>query len=112
MIFCGSLAVKARAEIRDGQLRLDDRGKLKKFVNKVDQVTFSGPYSRKKGQEVLYVTERAVFKLAPKGLVLIEIAPGVDLKRDVLEMMDFQPIVSPELKLMPSTVFTEEPLGI
>ena len=78
---------------------------MKKFINNVEQITYSGDFGRKFDQEVLYVTERAVFRLSEKGIVLIEIAPGIDLKKDVLELMDFTPEISDDLKLMDSRIF-------
>ena len=71
-----------------------------KLVKAVEQITYSGTYGRERGQRVLYVTERAVFRLGEKGVELIEIAPGIDLERDVLARMDFAPIVSPNLREM------------
>jgi hypothetical protein len=70
--------------------------------------TFSGKYARSIGQPVLYVTERAVFKLVPEGMLLIEIAPGMELQRDILDQMAFQPLISPDLKPMPEGTFHEK----
>jgi acyl CoA:acetate/3-ketoacid CoA transferase len=70
------------------------------LVKKVDQITFSGPQGRVRQQEVLYLTERASFRLTPNGVELFEIAPGIDLQRDVLDQMDFTPRLASEIKLM------------
>ncbi len=95
------------ARIVDGKVRILQEGRHKKFKQQVEQITFSGSYARKKGQDVLYVTERCVFALRPEGLTLIEIAPGVDLEKDILAFMDFKPNISKDLKLMPSEIFKE-----
>jgi propionate CoA-transferase len=79
-----------------------------KFVEKVDHITFSGQYASSVGQPVLFVTERAVFKLEEGGLTLIEIAPGIDLERDILSQMAFKPKISETLKEMPAFIFNEQ----
>jgi propionate CoA-transferase len=94
-------------QIKDGKVKILSEGKHKKFKTQVEQITFSGKYAKKKGQYVLYVTERCVFALRPEGLTLIEIAPGIELERDILAFMDFKPIISKELKLMPAEIFEE-----
>ena len=71
----------------------------------MEQVSFSGAYAAKSGQTVVYVTERAVFTLADGQVTLIEIAPGIDLDKDVLALMDFKPQISPHLKQMPAGIF-------
>jgi len=108
VVFCGTFTAKGvELEIGNGQLKVLKEGEFSKFVDKVHQVTYSGQYARKVSQPVLYVTERAVFKLEKDGLVLIEIAPGIDLERDVLKHMGFKPAVSSDLKLMDPAYFTE-----
>ncbi|MFC1886554.1 acyl CoA:acetate/3-ketoacid CoA transferase, partial [Thermodesulfobacteriota bacterium] len=87
-------------------------GRVKKFVEHVEHVTFSGKYARKSGQTVLYITERCVFSLTEKGMELIEIAPGVDLEKDVLALMDFKPVVTGAVRLMDERIFKPEAMGL
>lgn len=112
LVFCGSFSVKSKIEITDEGLRIMDAGRFNKFINHVEQITFSGRFAMENGQEVLYVTERAVFKLTEEGLMLIEIAPGIDLQSDLLDMMDFKPIISKSLKIMDTLIFMNKPLGL
>lgn len=99
-------------EIKDGKLVIVQEGRQRKFIKSVQQITFSGAYARKTGQRVMYITERAVFELGECGLVLTEIAPGVELERDVLSQMDFTPEISPALKTMDSRIFNDAVMGI
>ena len=111
--FMGSFTASGmKASASGGILSIDREGKSKKFVKRVSQVTFSAATALETGQQVLYITERAVFRLKKKGLELIEIAPGVELERDILDQMDFVPDISPELKLMDERIFTEGKMGI
>ncbi|MDD2480157.1 MAG: acyl CoA:acetate/3-ketoacid CoA transferase, partial [Victivallaceae bacterium] len=80
-------------------------GRVDKFVNSVEHVTFSGDYARENKQTVMYITERAIFRLTDSGLELIEIAPGIDLDRDILGHMGFKPQISDNLKVMSLTMF-------
>jgi len=106
VVFCGTLAAKGvKLETGDGQMRVLAQGAVKKLVKKVDQITFSGPQGRVRGQEILYLTERASFRLTALGIELFEIAPGIDLQRDVLDQMDFSPLVAPDLQVMESAHF-------
>jgi propionate CoA-transferase len=108
VVFCGTLTNGAELDFRDGMVRVVSEGKTRKFVEKVDQVTFSGKFAQKAGIPVLYITERAVFELRDGALTLIEIAPGLDLERDILAAMEFKPRISPSLKLMPAELFQEK----
>ncbi len=95
----------------DGRLVIRKEGKSKKFVRQVEHRTFSGSYAAKRGQPVLYVTERCVFKLRPDGLELIEVAPGIDIDRDILALMDFKPIVD-DPEMMDESIFEPEAMGL
>lgn len=114
MVFCGTLTASGvKLEVGDGKLSVVNEGKIKKLVKDVEHKTFSGEYGRKRGQKVLYVTERAVFALRPEGVTLTEIAPGVDLEKDVLAQMEFRPLIASDLKLMDERIFHEKtPMGI
>ena len=106
VVFAGTFTAGGlEVGFRDGGLRIDREGSFDKFVESVEHVTFSGRYAREKGQQVMYITERAVFELTGSGLRLIEIAPGIDLERDILGHMAFRPELGPELTIMPLSVF-------
>jgi propionate CoA-transferase len=94
LVFCGSFTAGGLDVIvGDGKLTIRNEGKVKKFIAQVEQITFNGHDAALRQQNVTFITERAVFKLRPEGLELVEIAPGIDLQRDVLAQMDFVPIV-------------------
>lgn len=82
------------------QLNITSEGKIKKFVQQIDQISFSGEVAMRNQKKVLYVTERCVFRLSSRGLELIEIAPGIDLEKDILSQMEFQPLVAENLTIM------------
>lgn len=106
-MFIGTFTAKGlEEEIVDGKLVIHQEGRLKKFVKKCLQLTFDAGLAVKNGKYLLYITERCVFKRTPEGMVLIEIAPGVDLQKDILDQMEFTPII-PEggPKLMPAEIF-------
>jgi propionate CoA-transferase len=96
----------------EGKSVIHKEGKFNKFLNEVEQISYSGPFAEERGQEALYITERAVFKRGHHGLELIEIAPGIDLDHDILGHMDFRPQISPDLKLMDARLFKDEPMGL
>ncbi|MDW7651826.1 MAG: acyl CoA:acetate/3-ketoacid CoA transferase, partial [Bacillota bacterium] len=108
VVFCGTFTAGGlNVEIAGQKLRILQEGTNKKFIKHVEHITYSGDYGREKKQNVLYITERAVFSLEAEGLVLKEIAPGIDLENDVLAHMDFKPIVAEDLKTMDSRIFSE-----
>ena len=112
-VFCGTFtAAGLKTEVKDGKIRILREGRVKKFLKDVEHITFSGEYARENGQSVLYVTERAVFEMTPEGLVLREIAPGIDLERDVLARMDFAPLMPVTPKLMDARIFAPEKMGL
>jgi len=81
---------------------------VQKFVEEVEQITFSGDYALQKGTEVVYITERAVFKLTPEGLALTEVAPGIDIQRDIFAHMAFRPNMPVQPKIMDHRIFIDK----
>lgn len=112
IVFSGMFNAGAKLGIEGGGLVIEKEGKLKKLVNETEHVTFSGSRAVAQGQDITYVTERCVMKLTPQGIMLTEIAPGVDLQAHILEQSEFPLIISPELKLMDAALFRDEPLGL
>ena len=107
VVFCGTFAAKGvKLATGAGKMQVVEQGKVQKLVSKVDQITFSGPQSLVRKQEVLYLTERASFRLTKDGVELFELAPGIDLQRDVLEQMHFTPLLSREIVLIDSSCFS------
>lgn len=113
VVFCGTFTAGGLAEtIADGKLTIESEGKHRKFMKQVEQITFCGAFAAERGQEVRYVTERAVFELRNGKMTVVEVAPGIDLQRDVLALMDFEPAVASDLRPMEAAIFQEEPMGI
>ncbi len=108
---CTFTAGGLKEEIRGGRLVILQEGQQKKFVKSVQQITFSGKYARNTHQEVLFITERAVFRLTEDGLLLTEIAPGIELERDIFSKMEFRPLVSEKLSLMDPRIFRDALMG-
>ena len=104
----GGLVVR----IEGGLLHIVAEGAARKFVDAVEHCTFSGRYAAERGHTVLYVTERCVFSLTADGLELVEIAPGVDLERDILAQMDFRPLMTAPPRLMDARIFQDRPMGL
>lgn len=113
VVFCGTFTTSGlKVAVEEGKLNILQEGKVKKFIDNVEQITFSGKYAQKTGQSVLYITERAVFELKKDGLYLIEIAPGINMERDILDLMDFVPKMDEDPKLMDKRIFYDTPMGI
>jgi len=113
VVFVGTFtAGKLEIEVKDGKLHILREGKARKFVNEVEHRTFSGAEAWKRGQPVLYITERCVFRLGAEGLELVEIAPGIDLERDILAHMDFRPIMPTPPVLMDARIFAHSKMGL
>jgi propionate CoA-transferase len=111
--FCGTFTAGGlEVAVGDGRLAIVKEGRFKKFVPQVAQVTFSGAVAAERGQRVQFVTERAVLVITKEGLLLTEIAPGVDLEKDVLGQMAFRPNVAPDLRLMEARIFRAERMGL
>ena len=113
LVFSGTMTGGGlRCGFADGEIRIETEGKLAKFVPKVGQISFNGRMARDKGQEVTFVTERAVFRLEADGLVLTEIASGMRLREDIQAQMGFAPRISDKLKEMDPRLFRPGPMGI
>jgi len=113
VVFVGTFtAGNLEIAVDAGKLAIREDGKAVKFVEEVEHRTFSGPQAAKWGKTVLYITERCVFKLTADGLELTEIAPGIDLQKDILDKMQFKPIINQEPTLMDARIFAEEPMNI
>ena len=112
VVFLGTFLAPCRTEVVDGRITITDGVAAAKFLDHVEQRTFSGQYAASAGKPVLYVTERCVFRLTPAGLELIEIAPGIDLEKDVLAHVGFAPIICGEPKLMDERIFRDELMGL
>lgn len=112
-VFCGTFTAGGlKTEVKDGQLHILQEGRNKKFLKQVEHITFSGEFAKETHQPVLYVTERAVFEMTEQGLVLKEIAPGVDLQKDILDQMDFVPLMPEAPKRMDARIFEDKPMGL
>jgi propionate CoA-transferase len=113
VVFVGTFnAGKLDIGIEDGRLKIVRDGNCQKFVDAVEHRTFSGTYAAERGQPVLYITERCVFSLTPSGLELIEVAPGVDVQRDIVAQMGFAPIINAPPRLMDARIFQNTPMGL
>lgn len=112
VIFVGTFTAGGfKAEVKDGRINVIQDGKFQKFVDAVSQITFAGAVAAQNDQEVLYITERCVFRLTPKGLALTEVAPGIDLEKEILQLLPFVPEIIGPVE-MDHTIFRDEPMGL
>ena len=113
IVYMGTfMAGGLKVAVEDGRLKIEQDGRERKFLRQVEQITFSGKYAAQKRQPVLYITERCVFTLTKDGMELTEIAPGVDLEKDVLSKMDFRPVMKTPPKLMDARIFRPESMNL
>ncbi|MCY6485840.1 3-oxoacid CoA-transferase [Clostridium aestuarii] len=113
VFFCGTFTAGGlKTKAVNGKLVIEQEGKSTKFIKQVEQVTFSGRYANKKKQPILYITERAVFELRQDGVYLIEVAPGIDIQTQVIDLMDFVPKMDKKVKIMDERIFREEKMGL
>ncbi len=113
VVFVGTFTAQGlQVSIEGDKVHILQEGKEKKFIDEVEQKTFSGKYAVMRKQQVLYVTERCVFSLCEDGLELTEMAPGIDLETDILELMGFEPIMNCRPRIMESRIFKSEPMGL
>jgi propionate CoA-transferase len=113
VVFVGTFnAGGVKMAVRHGRLHIEREGHTRKFVAEVEHRTYSGRHALQRGQPALYITERCVLRLCDEGLELIEIAPGIDLERDVLAQMDFVPLMPAPPRLMDARIFAPGPMGL
>jgi len=113
IIFCGTLTAGGiQTEVGEGRVKILKEGRVVKWVREIQHRTFDAAFAREKGQEVIYLTERAVFRPQPGGLVLTEVAPGIDVVRDIRPVVEFDFRVSPDLKVMDPRLFLPGPMGL
>lgn len=112
IVFSGFFTAGASLQVGDGKLTILKEGKTRKFVERAEHITFSGVVGRQRGQRVTYVTERCVIDLEGDALVVKEIAPGIDLQRDVLDQADVPLRIAPDLRLMDAALFRDQPFGL
>jgi propionate CoA-transferase len=113
IIFCGTFTAGGlQTRVGGGRIEILREGDHRKFVNRVEQITFSGDYAARKGQQVMFITERAVIERTREGMMITEVAPGVDLERHILSQMDFKPLVPARVGTMDPRIFQEGLMGL
>ena len=112
VVFVGTFTgAGLKVAVENGKLRILEEGRQRKFLRQVEQITFNGQYAYDRGKPVYYVTERCVFCRVRRGLALIEVAPGIDVARDILPHMDFEPIIG-EYGVMDNRIFSPDPMNL
>ena len=113
VVFVGTFTAGGlKVSVKEGKLFIDQEGTEIKFLDAVEQVTFSGRYAIMKGTPVYYITERCVFLLTKKGMELTEVAPGIDIEQDIVKHMGFVPVISKKLRVMDAKIFRTGPMGL
>ncbi len=113
VVFVGTFTAGGlEVAVSEGRLKIVKEGAARKFVDTVEHRTYAGRFAYARGQEALYITERCVFRLAESGLEIIEVAPGIDIERDIIAQMDFRPQVSAQLKTMDARIFVDRKMGV
>jgi propionate CoA-transferase len=113
VIFSGTFTANGlKVEFRDGKLVIKSEGTLRKFIKSLEQISYNGIFADQRGQDALYITERAVFQRRGRELELIEIAPGIDIDRDILAQMEFKPLIASSLQTMDERLFRPVPVGL
>lgn len=112
LVLAGTLTAGGlKVAVEEGELRILQEGKVQKFIPQVEQITFSGELAAETGQPVLYVTERCVFRASAQGLELIEVAPGIEIERDILPLMGFEPVIN-TVRPMDPRIFADRVMGL
>jgi propionate CoA-transferase len=112
IVFSGFFTAGAGLSVENGALAITREGKVRKLVETVEHVSFSGTRATEQGQDITYITERCVMKLTPDGIIVTEIAPGVNLERDVLQQSEFPLVIAKSLRVMDAALFRPEPIGL
>jgi len=112
IVFSGYFTAGAKLEVHDGAVKIAKEGKVRKLVEAVEQISFSGPRAVEQGQDIVYVTERCVLRLEPEGVTVSELAPGVNLERDVLAAAEFPLRVAKDIRKMDPALFHVPPIGL
>jgi propionate CoA-transferase len=113
VVFLGSFTARGlKIKITDQCIEIISEGKFRRFVESVEQVSFSGEYAVENNKQVIFISERAVFRLDSQGLILQEIAPGIDLHKDIFGQMEFMPILSKDIRYMDLRIFKQSRMGL